>query len=132
MILLIMLSLTLMWFFLDIAKKFFSYTLETDTNFVKTYDENNKSKFFILSFLFSFIRSALIVFVYVLIYPFLDNGFFMNAIIFYFIILSIKIIPDFMFLFQKFNIFNRFFVLEIISSLFEYAVVSFVLSFLMT
>jgi hypothetical protein len=123
----------LLWFFLDIAKYFISLSLEPDSIYIKRYKNTDKSKiiFFSISFVVALIKASLITIVLVLIYPFLDKNYFINFIIFYFLILSLKIIPDILFLFQRLNIARKTFVIEVVFSFVEYAIIAFLLNFLL-
>ncbi|MDR0675619.1 MAG: hypothetical protein LBF97_01075 [Elusimicrobiota bacterium] len=133
MVFLIIICITLLWFFLDIAKYFISLSLEPDSIYIKRYKNTDKSKiiFFSISFVVALIKASLITIVLVLIYPFLDKNYFINFIIFYFLILSLKIIPDILFLFQRLNIARKTFVIEVVFSFVEYAIIAFLLNFLL-
>ncbi len=129
--LMIIISLSLIWFLTDIIKDYF-FHIKNESFIASEFFDKNKIKFFIKKFIFSLIKALTLIFVYIIIYSSLDSGMFVNAVVFYLIIIAIKIVPEFLFLFQRSSIPKRVIFIEICSCLIEYLVVSFILTILMS
>lgn len=133
MILLIVISFGLVWFLTDIIKDYFFYIKKESFIVSEIFSSNeNKVKIFIKKFVFSFVKAISLIFTYIIIYSALDSGILVNAILFFLIIISVRIVPEFLFLFQKSTIPKKVIIIETVSCSVEYLIMSIILSALMS